>query len=193
MYWAMRRNVRCARGDPPIKSANDGEGCYCLATAVAGRLIFESSSDHLRAFPYFAPAGALGVRGPVAVCLRRRGPWGGSVGGPALWGWRRIRRQGGGVQAFSCLHDGSPAGSAEVPVLVRDGKKRRLSPGLLCFTEFFLPLHWKGRECMSSPHSPFSNLPKLTTPRSGWLFCPNRPPDSLQQRPLSGTTHPSPD
>ena len=29
---------------------------------------------------------------------------------------------------------------------------------------------------MSSPHSISSNLPKLTTPRSGWLFCTSQQP-----------------
>ena len=69
----------------------------------------------------FAPAGGLAVRGLVAVCLRRRGPCGWCVCEPALWGGRRIRRQGGGGQAFSCLHDGSPAGSAGSPGLQEYG------------------------------------------------------------------------
>ena len=43
------------------------------------------------------------------------------MGGPALWGGRRIRRQGGGGHAFFCLHDGSPAGSAGSPRLQEDG------------------------------------------------------------------------
>jgi len=74
----------------------------------------------------FAPAGGLAVRGLVAVCLRRRGPCGGCVCEPALWGGRRIRRQGGGGQAFSCLHDGSPAGSAGSPGLQEDARGSRL-------------------------------------------------------------------
>lgn len=66
-----------------------------------------------------APAGA----GRAGACARlpvRSGACVGCVGRPALWGWRRIRRQGGGEQAFSCLHDGSPAGSAGSPGLQED-------------------------------------------------------------------------
>ena len=53
-----------------------------------------------------APAGAWAVREPVAVCLRRRGPWGGCVGRPRVSIWRK---------------DGSPAGSVGSPGLQEDG------------------------------------------------------------------------
>ena len=68
-----------------------------------------------------APAGGLAARGPAHVCQCGRGPWGGCGGAAGAIGWRRIKRQGGGGQAFSCLHDGSPAGSAGSPSLQEYG------------------------------------------------------------------------
>ena len=71
---------------------------------------------------FFASAGGGAVREPVAVCLRRRGPWGGCVGSADAGLRSRLERQGGGGQAFFCLHDGSPAapggeGGVEFPGL----------------------------------------------------------------------------
>ena len=98
---------------------------------MAGRLIFEPSSGHLRAFPYFAPAGAWGVWEPAHVCQCGRGPWGGcgrAAGAVGLW------RKGGRVLAGKrfCLHGSSPAGSAvkekgqpSLPFLVEDLRDER--------------------------------------------------------------------